>query len=171
MFEIIFIIAAVAVRFLSLSISMRNERRLREEGAVEYGANASKAIAAGHIAFYLAAITESYLSISSFTWGNGIGVCLYVLSIGVLFWVIAALGRLWTVKLYIAPDHCLRTSWLFKRFRHPNYFLNILPELVGFAIALNAWRTLLILGPVYVVILSIRIRQEEQIMRETFPQY
>src|SRR5437870_13907816 len=34
-------------------------------------------------------------------------------------------------KLLIASDHTLNQSGLFRWVRHPNYFLNILPELVG----------------------------------------
>lgn len=81
------------------------------------------------------------------------------------------LGRLWTVKLMIARDHVLVTHPLFRWVRHPNYFLNILPELVGFALALHAWFTLVIGLAIYAVPLGIRIRQEERAMREHVPGY
>ncbi len=59
-----------------------------------------------------------------------------------LVFVIHLLGRLWTVKLLIVRDHVLVTHQLFRWFRHPNYFLNILPELAGIALILNAHTTL-----------------------------
>ena len=52
--------------------------------------------------------------------------------------------------------------------RHPNYFLNILPELVGFALVLHAYYTLIIGLPFYLIPLIIRIRQEESAMRAKF---
>jgi isoprenylcysteine carboxyl methyltransferase (ICMT) family protein YpbQ len=55
--------------------------------------------------------------------------------------------------------------------RHPNYFLNVLPELIGFALALNAVTTLLVGIPLYLVPLIIRIRQEEQVMRDEVSGY
>jgi len=75
------------------------------------------------------------------------------------------------VKLLIARDHELVTHPLFRRVRHPNYFLNILPELVGFALALHAWWTLVIGLILYAVPLTIRIRQEETAMAAKFERY
>ncbi len=69
---------------------------------------------------------------------------LYAASMVALFWVIRELGPLWTVKIMIAPDHTLVTSPLFRTLRHPNYFLNIVPELIGFSLALQAFDTLAI---------------------------
>ncbi|MGI3164558.1 isoprenylcysteine carboxyl methyltransferase family protein [Pseudooceanicola sp. 200-1SW] len=171
MLTTIFSAAAVAIRLVSLSISKRNERALRSIGAVEHGARTSRALAAAHVLYYLVAIAESTLRQSDPSWLTGLGLGLYALSICALFWVIATLGRLWTVKLYIAPDHRLETNWVFRRIKHPNYVLNIVPELVGFAIVLQAWATLFFGLPLYLVLLIARIRQENRIMRETFPQY
>ncbi|MCR8827928.1 isoprenylcysteine carboxyl methyltransferase family protein [Pseudosulfitobacter koreensis] len=171
MLEPIFIALAVSVRLATLAISMRNERILRARGAVEHGAMTSKAIALAHVAFYLCAIAEGIGSTSQPGWTNDLGIIVYILSVCALFWVIATLGRLWTVKLYIAPDHRLATNWLFRRVRHPNYFLNIIPELIGLALVLDAWVTLAIGLPLYLVILALRIREEERIMGYTFAQY
>lgn len=171
MLELIFIAVAVFVRLITLAISMRNERNLLDGGAVEHGGKTSMAIAASHVVFYLGAIAECVWRDAPFTWINGFGLVMYVMSICALLWVIVRLGRLWTVKIYVAPDHTLETSWLFRRIRHPNYFLNIIPELIGFALVLNAWTTLVIALPIYLVIFSMRIFQEERIMRQTFTYY
>ncbi|WP_425053230.1 isoprenylcysteine carboxyl methyltransferase family protein [Psychromarinibacter sp. S121] len=168
---LIFVLAAIALRFASLAVSIRNEKHLKADGAVEYGARTSMALAAAHIAFYLAAIAESVWRakpVSPVTWS---GVALYVLSICALWWVIATLGRFWTVKLIIARDHALVTNPVFLKLRHPNYFLNILPELLGFALALQAWTTLVAGLPLYAILLWRRIGQEEQVMRARFAGY
>jgi len=52
--------------------------------------------------------------------------------------------------------------------RHPNYFLNIMPELIGVALLCNAWTTLCVGFPLYLCLLVVRIRQEESAMRELF---
>ncbi|MBY5971625.1 hypothetical protein KUV28_04680 [Ferrimonas balearica] len=166
-----FIAVAVSVRLISLAISKRHERALRRIGAEEHGARTSRALAAAHVGYYLAAISESALRESDPTWLTGVGLGLYALSICALFWVIATLGRLWTVKLFIAPDHRLETNWVFRNIKHPNYVLNIVPELVGFAVVLQAWTTLIVGLPLYLVLLIARIRQENRLMRETFPKY
>jgi len=60
---------------------------------------------------------------------------------------------------------------LFRWVRHPNYFVSIIPELVGFALALNAYWTLVVGLPLYCIPLFIRIRQEEAAMVEAVPGY
>src|SRR5262249_62436732 len=52
-----------------------------------------------------------------------------------------------------------------------NYFLNIIPELVGLALIMGAWIILVIGLPLYLLVLRKRIVQEEQVMREHFPHY
>jgi len=170
-FLIGFVVVAALLRLASLAVSIRNEKRLRREGAVEYGAATSGVLASTHIAFYLAAIAEGVWRGAPFSWVNATGLVLYVLSMGMLFWVILTLGRFWTVKVLIAGDHRLNTNWVFRTVRHPNYFLNMIPELVGFALALQAYMTLIVGLPVYAVILYRRIQEEEQAMRDRFPDY
>jgi isoprenylcysteine carboxyl methyltransferase (ICMT) family protein YpbQ len=87
----------------------------------------------------------------------------------VLVW--RELKGLWTVKLIIASDHTLNQSALFRWVRHPNYFLNIIPELVGLALIMGAWLVLVGGLPLYLLVLRRRIVQEEQVMHEHFPHY
>lgn len=166
-----FVCIAVALRLATLAVSIRNEKRLRRNGAIEFGAATTRLLAGAHVVFYLAAIAEGYVWPAPVSWISVTGMVVYALSMGMLFWVIATLGRFWTVKVFLASDHQLNGNWLFRRVRHPNYFLNIVPELIGFALALQAWWTLVIGLPVYALILNRRIREEEDAMRERFPQY
>jgi isoprenylcysteine carboxyl methyltransferase (ICMT) family protein YpbQ len=168
-----FILLAVAFRLATLFISIRNERRLKAQGAVEVGAGNSLALALTHTAFYLAAIVEAVRSgaLAGVDATSIAGVAIYLFGAAMLVVVIRSLGRLWTVKLLIAADHVLVTNSLFRLVRHPNYFLNILPELIGFAIALHAFVTLAVGLPVYLIPLIIRIQQEEAAMRARFAGY
>jgi isoprenylcysteine carboxyl methyltransferase (ICMT) family protein YpbQ len=169
---IVFVLLAVAFRIVTLAISIRNERRLKARGAVEAGAVNSAMLALAHIAFYVAAIGEGFSS-----GGHGfdaaaiLGLAIYLFGAAMLIVVIRSLGRFWTVKLILAPDHELVANPLFRWVRHPNYFLNLLPELIGFALALHAFNTLWIGLPLYLVPLIIRIWQEENAMRARFPAY
>lgn len=82
-----------------------------------------------------------------------------------LFYVIYKLHDVWTVKLISFPIIALK-KLPFQNSRHPNYYLNIIPELIGVALLCNAWYTLLIGLPIYACLLAIRIRQEERAMKE-----
>ncbi len=85
--------------------------------------------------------------------------------------VIRELRGVWTIKLLLAREHPLNRSWLFRTIRHPNYFLNIAPELIGLVLLCKAWVTAAIILPFYAVSLAVRIVQEERVMRERFPDY
>jgi isoprenylcysteine carboxyl methyltransferase (ICMT) family protein YpbQ len=174
---IAFCALAVLLRLTTLVISIRHERALKADGAIEIGVGNSTFLALTHIAYYLAAIAEGSrrglavdhpAGYDAATWA---GLLLYAFGMVMLLAVIRILGRFWTVKLLIARDHELVTHPLFRRVRHPNYFLNILPELVGFALALHAWWTLIIGLALYAIPLTIRIRQEEKAMAAKFERY
>ena len=60
---------------------------------------------------------------------------------------------------------------LFRWVRHPNYFLNIIPELCGLALIMGAWIVLVLGLPCYLLVLRERIRQEEAVMQQHFPHY
>lgn len=168
----LFVLIAAILRIASVVISSRNERQLRAAGAIELGATNSRVLAGAHVAFYLGAILERLLSGPwAFDMVALAGLVLYLFGMAALGAVVRGLGRFWTVKLILAEDHKLVTSPLFRLVRHPNYFLNILPELIGFALMLHAYTTLIIGLPLYLIPLVIRIRQEERAMHERFPAY
>lgn len=166
--NLIFIVFACffLLRLISLGISIKNEKRLIREGAVQHGRKVSLLLTLVHIAYYFSALYEAYSGEISFNvysyWGVGIMFFAYVM----LFYVIYKLRDVWTVKIYIAPNHRIDRSFLFRTIKHPNYFLNIVPELIGVAFLCNAWYTLLIGFPIYVVCLGVRIAQEERVMSE-----
>jgi isoprenylcysteine carboxyl methyltransferase (ICMT) family protein YpbQ len=168
---LLFITVAVLFRVIMLAVSMRNERALRQNGAVEYGARNSLWLALAHVAFYISASIEGVVRQPAFDLVTISGLLVYSFGAVMLLIVSHLLGRLWTVKLMIAQDHELVTHPLFRRVRHPNYYLNIVPELVGFALTLHAYFTLVIGLAIYAVPLGIRIRQEEGVMRKHFPGY
>lgn len=163
-----FTVFAVASRIASLVVSLRHEAALKRAGAVEYGALNSNVLALCHVLFYAAAIWEGWAHGPVLDAVAAAGVALYLVALLFLGYVVHLLGRLWTVKLIIASDHSLVTHPLFRVIRHPNYFLNIVPELVGLCLALHSFKTLAIGLPIYLVPLTVRIVQEEKAMRERF---
>jgi len=166
----LYILASVW-RVGSLAVSMRHEKALKARGAREYGQGTSRLLALAHTVFYLGTFAEGLWRRTQPTpWTMG-GVLLYGLSALALLVVWWELNGLWTVKLLIASDHTLNQSALFRWVRHPNYFLNIFPELVGLALMMGAWWVLVLGLPLYLLVLRARIVQEEQVMRQHFPAY
>jgi isoprenylcysteine carboxyl methyltransferase (ICMT) family protein YpbQ len=165
---IIIFMAAVTIRIFSVTVSKQHERRLQAEGAVEHGAVTSRFMAVAHTIYYLTAFAEGWYRAATFDGLSAVGLVILLMAFSMLFWIVRILGRLWTVKIMIADNHPVSRHALFRYVRHPNYALNIVPELVGYALIFHAWLTLIIGLPIYLVILAIRIVQEERAMKELF---
>jgi len=165
---VVIFLAAAAARIASVAVSKKHEAKLRAEGAVEHGALNTRLLAIVHGLYYLAAFGEGWTRQAQFDTVSTVGLIIFIAAMLMLVWIIRLLGPVWTVKIMIAKNHPLSRHWLFQMIRHPNYFLNILPELVGYALIFHAWWTLGIGLPVYLIVLSVRIAQEERAMRSLF---
>ncbi|UPK72170.1 isoprenylcysteine carboxyl methyltransferase family protein [Chitinophaga filiformis] len=164
----------VLLRLISSVISGINERKLKKMGAVEYGKRNSLLLIVAHVLFYLACITEGTMKGAFFYDGiSYLGLAVFAAAVVVLYYVIYSLRHIWTLKLIIAPAdyHTINKSALFRLVRHPNYYLSVLPELVGFALLFHAWITLVIGMAIYLVPLLTRIREEEKVMKLQFNDY
>lgn len=171
MYLLIFFASALSFRLGMLAVSIKNEKTLKRDGAIEVGASNSTRLAIAHTLFYFSALVEGWYRRPAFDRITLIGLCVYCFGVVALIIVVSLLGRFWTVKLLIARDHELVTHPLFRIVRHPNYYLNLLPELIGFAMFFHAYATLIIGLSIYLVPLIIRIRQEEAEMSKRFSGY
>ncbi|KGN81808.1 membrane protein [Porphyromonadaceae bacterium COT-184 OH4590] len=155
-----------ALRLVSLAISIKNEKKIITQGGIQHGKLNSMLITLAHIAFYFSCLFEAYIGNHwQFDGIAQIGLGLLLFAYIILFCVIYQLRNIWTLKIYILPKHKINTSFLFKWVKHPNYFLNIIPELIGMAILCKASITFCVLFPVYLVLLFKRIKQEEKAMQ------
>lgn len=162
---------ALLVRFISFLISSKNEKKLRASNAVEYGRFNTVLLIISHTFIYLSCLVEAYIRKTQFDSLTVTGFLLLLLSIFVLFIIIQELKDVWTFKVYIARDHSLNNSFIFKYLKHPNYFLNVIPELLGVILICKAWYVLIILFPIHMMLLTVRIFQEENAMRQKFSEY
>jgi isoprenylcysteine carboxyl methyltransferase (ICMT) family protein YpbQ len=153
------------VRLITIFISIKNEQRIKKSGAVEYGKLNSLLLTLAHVAVYGGSFYEAYSNDTEFNLYSKVGLCIMTFSYLMLFYVMYALREVWTVKIFIVPNHKVVKSFLFRAVRHPNYFLNVIPEIIGVTLLCNAWKTMMFVLPVYLVILIIRIYQEEKAMK------
>ncbi len=164
-FLLSFFIFSVVLRILSVVISFRNERALKRAGAVEYGRVNTVFLGLAIVAYYILCFLEGYQKKVELDFIGFVGLIIYLISMFFLFTVIHLLGRFWTMKLIIATDHQLNRHFLFEYVRHPNYFLNVIPEIIALGLVSHAWLTMKWLLPFSFLFLAIRIVQEEKIMK------
>ncbi|MCX8132000.1 MAG: DUF1295 domain-containing protein [Clostridia bacterium] len=162
---------AFVLRLLTLIFSIKNERRLKNEGAIEYGKKNSTVMAVLHTVIYLGTITYSALNKQQFDTVSFVGLLIWLFSFIMLILVIYQLREVWTVKLLIAKKHKINKSFFFKYIRHPNYFLNIIPELISITLISKFYMLFIVVFPVYLITLVLRITEEERVMKQNFAEF
>ena len=160
------ILVTFLVRLIFLKRSMENEKRILSKGGKEFGVENTKRLTMAHIVFYLSCFVEAMVHKTNFDGISMVGLVLLIFSMLMLMLVIHLLGDIWTVKLMLVNNHKYVDYPLFRIVKHPNYFLNILPELVGLALVSHAYVTFIFIFPVYAVILYQRIAEEEKLLQE-----
>lgn len=115
--------------------------------------------------FYLSYLIEAIWVGATFDILRIVGLLLITFSVIMFYTVTSLLRNIWTVKLMIAKNHKYVDHWLFQTIKHPNYFLNIAPELIGIALLCHAKYSAYILLPLYSIVIYLRIRQENQLIK------
>ena len=170
---LLIIVAFIAAfRFWTLYVAATNEKRLKADGAMEYGQGSTLALWVTTGIVYVGALIEGFsYRHAQFDRIAVVGLVIYIFSAIALIFVIRTLGRFWSGKVIISPKHELVVHPVFRKLKHPNYFLNMVPELIGFSIMLHAWFTLAIGVPLFLISLVFRIRVEEQVLKNKFEAY
>lgn len=161
------IVAAIfIVRLYFLKISKANEKRILEGGGKEFGVKNTKYITILHILFYAFCVVEYIVNGTKIDTIGIVGLVLIGFSMFMLNTVVHLLEGIWTVKLMLVNNHKFNDHWLFRTVKHPNYFLNIIPELAGLALLCHAKYTAIVILPLYAIVLYRRIKEEEKILNE-----
>lgn len=154
------------LRLVFLKLSIKNEKRILADGGKEFGIQNTKYITVLHILFYFCCLIEAIVTKPSFDVMSSVGLLLLTFSMVMLYVVTRLLGDIWTVKLMLVNNHQFVDHWLFRVVKHPNYYLNILPELFGLALLCHAKWTMILLYPLYLLVLYRRIQEENKLLAE-----
>jgi len=101
-------------------------------------------------------------------WLHWTGLALMLAGMALRWWAIRVLARQFTVDVSVRPDHELIRRGPYRLVRHPSY-TGALLSFLGFALALGTWSSLLaVIAPVTLAFLH-RIRVEEHVLAEAFP--
>lgn len=108
-------------------------------------------------------------------WGNvnrtvsDIGATLAI--IGVLFrlWSVIVLGKHFSLKVSVTSEQKIIQHGPYRLLRHPSY-TGALITFIGIGLALNTWIGAFILLLAFVIVYTYRIRIEEKLLNESFPE-
>jgi methyltransferase len=132
----------------------RNEARLLAAGGVEYGHPDLRAMQVLHAAWLIGMWALAYDHAV-----QPIFLTLFVLLQIGRFWVLATLGRRWTIRVIAVPGEKLVASGPYRFMRHPNYAI-VIGEIAVVPLALGLPIYALVFSLLNAIILSIRITRE-----------
>ena len=160
------VVAIAAQRLWELQISARNEAALRAQGGYEVGAGHMPVMRLLHTAWLVAMPLEVFLLDRPFVpWLAAVAVVGLIAGQALRYAAIRTLESRWTVKIMVLPDAPPVSSGLYQRIRHPNY-VGVMLEIAFVPLLHTAWLTAVVFSVLNALLLRVRIRAEEQALRE-----
>jgi methyltransferase len=132
--------ALAAQRIGELVWSKRNERRLAERGAVEYGRSHYPAMVALHVGWLASTLVEARRPSDVPTPVRAVALGAFVAVQPLRYWAIASLGDRWSTRVLVPPGEAPVATGPYRHLAHPNYVAVVI-ELAAAPLALGAWRT------------------------------
>lgn len=150
-------------RLWELRRSRRHEAMLRAQGAVEGGRFLYPWFVALHAAFLVSLLLEGWWRgpVLGPFWSLWLG--LFVAAQALRFWTLRTLGVRWCTRLLVVPGMELATGGPYRFLRHPNYLV-VFVELLALPLLFGAVLTAVGATTVNVLLLVLRIRQEEALL-------
>ena len=157
---IIFIFFLAIQRILELRLAKKNEKIVREEGAVEYDNEGYKYIVYMHICFFISLLLEKYLLSRGFNTLSLLFFIIFVITQLLRYWAITSLGKYWNTKILVVPNAELVERGPYKYLRHPNY-IAVITEIAVIPLIFSCYITCIIFSILNFLTLLRRIRIEE----------
>jgi methyltransferase len=155
-------VASVAVqRIGELAWSKRNERRLRERGAVEYGQSHYPAMVALHVGWLASTLLEARRPTTVPTPIRAVALGAFVAAQPLRYWAIASLGDRWSTRVLVPPDEPPLATGPYRHLAHPNY-VAVVAELAAMPLMFGAWRTAMWATVANAAVLRARINVERE---------
>ncbi len=146
----------ILTRIFELFLSARNTKKLLNSGAKEFYPHHYKFIIFFHIFFI------TYFFYKSFETNY---INLYLLFVFFIFQllrykIIYDLGKYWTTRIIVIQEPLINT-WIFKKFRHPNYLV-VFIEVFLVCLIFNDIYALLFFSLINGILISLRVFYEEK---------
>jgi methyltransferase len=157
-------------RLLELANSRRNERRLRARGAVEFGAGHYPFMVGLHALWLASTLVEGLLRGPEIPAWWPVPLAVFLLVQPLRYWAISSLGTSWNNRVLVVPGVSLVKSGPYRYFPHPNYVV-VAVEVLAFPLIFGAWITALVFSILNVLLLHVRIKEENRALMELADQH
>ncbi len=147
-------------------MSKRNLAWAFRHGGREYGHGHYPAMVLLHFCLLAGCVAEVWLVDRPFLPVLGWTMVVVVLATqGLRWWCITTLGRRWNTLMVVIPGLPLVTRGPYRWLRHPNY-LAVVIEGIALPMVHTAWLTAVTFTVLNAVLLRVRIRTEEDALRQ-----
>lgn len=164
MFFNLFFTFIILERTVELFIAKRNARYIESIGGYEVGKKHYYAILALHITFLIALFFEvNYRNKLPQYWF--IPFVIFLITQVFRIWTIYSLGKFWNTRIYVVPNAVPVIKGPYRYLRHPNYVIVML-EIITIPLIFGAYLTAIIFPIINALILSYRIKVEENALKE-----
>lgn len=165
-FFIILVTIVVLQRLAEIIYARRNEKRMKEKGAIEIGASHYKWIVLLHISFFFSLIIEVAERQFVLSLGWQVFSLLFIIVQGLRIWTLTSLGECWNTKIIVLPGAKKINKGPYRWISHPNYAIVAL-EIILLPLIYGAWITALIFSAANaIILLLIRIPAEERALEQ-----
>lgn len=155
----------VLQRMIEVTIAKRNERWAKEQGAVEFGKSHYKYIVLLHILFLMSTVFEVVVFHKQLSPVWGYLFAGFLLAQLLRVWAITSLGYYWNTKILVVPQANIVQKGPYRFIRHPNYLV-VMVEFFVIPLMFQAYATACLFSILNMLILSIRIKEEEKALME-----
>lgn len=161
-----FVAALGLQRLFELRLSRRNERRIRQRGGREHAPETYRWIVMLHSAWFAATLLEVFAGRRRFRpWLASLALGLFAAGQALRLTAIRTLGWRWSTRVMTVPGALPVQHGIYRYIRHPNY-LGVELEILSVPLLHSAWLTSAAFGIANALLLSDRIRREEQALEE-----
>lgn len=154
-----FLAFLVIIRITELILAKKNEKWLRNHGAVEYGQKHYKYFIFLHAGFFISVIVE--YNVSMLAGIKYIPLFLFFIVQVFRLSIFKSLGKYWNTKILVIPGKKLVNKGLYAYIKHPNYIIVIL-EFILIPLSFSLYYTMIIFSILNLILLSVRIKVENK---------
>ncbi|KIL80252.1 isoprenylcysteine carboxyl methyltransferase family protein [Bacillus badius] len=152
----------VLQRLLEVIYARSNEKRMRAQGAIEFGAEHYKWIVLLHVLFFVSLLAEVFYIGMDLAPGWQWFFAGFLIAQLLRVWSLASLGPFWNTKILVLPGASKVKRGPYRWIPHPNYVV-VAMEIASLPLIFGAWRTALIFSVANaLLLLFIRIPAEEK---------
>lgn len=161
--KLLFGVSLVSIqRLLELRLSKRNERLLRDRGAVERGREHYPFMVALHVLWLVFTLLEGSARKDRL---RRLPLVLFLAVQPLRYWAILSLREHWNTRIFVVPGEKLVSEGPYKYLSHPNYLV-VATEILTLPLIFGARLTALVFSILNTILLFVRIKEEERALRE-----